>query len=780
MAVITQLQLENAWRDANDLEKIVNGAADINGTGLVPTRIGGSVKTLAKYAAEAQEKVDTLATANDTASAALAEMETLADEITAAAATVNVPTYLDNISTGARGAILTITTDLAISAGAIANLINGSAVNDDANGVRFGTGQDVTGKRLFSIGIIAPHQAKLIGKIKFKQSTNAAYATYQPRVRDLYGVWTNHGAPVAIGGATEYEIDLNALARNGINGFEFLGTAGVTPSNAIRMNEIEIQSVDAPRKDVLITPQVNGLPGDSYVNGPFPGLATEIKPKYNSPAVQGAVACNYEYWFDDAGEAIKNRRSDLGHFDYSAGTYGKPTKTPKGRKFNKVMTSATWTGVREVMILKRCSLDMAINENEIATGVSGNPLYFKSSSYRDGMTVKAMYPNGALGPVFSQTSGTVQINARYLNRGGWVLIFATLAADFTGTVSLGGDIDDGATATNRATEVEFACIKTWPAALPNDAARLAEADWVLSELAYSRGIRVRGAECSKKRDIAVVAGESQAGGQALMSDRPKQIREMASLPNVLVHSHERADQPYSIIPTGFVAGATSRMLPFDTSPTVGYDGRQAGPEWKIAINHHLGKKPVPLALLHGGANSSILGGSSALSWLASQPPSTGLLYFHLTRLYDMWRGLLENDIAPVMVSFNWSQGWNNSNLAAAADYYNSYDVYYEALIATWLLYTGQTMIKQNLVQLPPLPAGNVTHDPAKFAIVQAKLQALADADVVNRSIILPPTIPSNDAWGSSRGYQSDLLHYNAALLDYQGDAMYTLTPFSAY
>lgn len=690
------------------------------------------------------------------------------------------PTYLTSISTGSRASLLTITTGLAISVGAITNLINGSATNDDANGVRFASTQAVAGKALFTIVVNAIRYSGLFNQIKIKQSTNAAYGTYQIRLRTMDGAWEDHGSPVAVGGATEYTIDIPSISMDGYTGVELLGTSGTTPLNTIRMLEVELRAIEGPRNHVLPSPATPGLPGDRIVNGAFPDLAPVAQPRYNSPAAQGAVASNYEYWFDDADDIIRNRRGPLGWFDYSAGTYGKPSKTPKGRRFNKQMITSSWAGVRELMILKRCIIDMPINENEIATGVAGNPLYLKSSSYRDGMTVKALYPNGALGPVFSQTSGTVQINARYLNRGGWVLLFITLAADFTGTISLGGDINDGATATNRATECEIACIKTWPSALPDDAARLAEADWVCRELAYTRDIRVRGDECKFKRDIITMAGESQMGGQALMSDRPKQIREMASLPNILVHSHERADQPYAIIPAPFVAGATSRMLPFDTTPTVGYDGRQAGPEWKVAINHHLGKKPVPLGILHGGANSSMLGGSSALSWLGTQPPSTGLLYFHLTRIYDMWRWYLENDIAPNMIAFAWSQGWNNSNLAAPADYYNDYDIYYEDMIAKWLLYTGKTSIRQAIVQLPPLPAGNVTHDPAKFATVQTKLQALVTADTTNRFIIAAPTIPSNDAWGMSRNYQSDLLHYNAPLLDYQGDTIYAGITWSTY
>lgn len=711
-----------------------------------------------------------------------------ADAIVAAAATVRVPTYLDDISTGNRGAggtnVLTITTGLTISAGSIANLINGSATNDDTNGVRFATGQDVTNKAFVTVTINRVHASKLVGKLKIKQSGTQSYGTYQPRVQDAYGTWSNHGSTVVLGGSTEYEIDLNALADVGIIGFELLGTTGTTPANTNRVNELEIQSVNGPRKDVTVAPRTSGLPGDRIVNGPFPNLAAEAVSKFNSPALAGGVACNYEWWFDNpvGVDVAQNRRGSTGHFDYSAGTYGTPTRTRAGLRFNQQMITASVSGVRELMILKRCAKNMANTKNEISSGVAGNPIQFRGASYRDGNTVKVMAPNGALMPVFSQISGSYQINAFFLNRGGWVLMFVTLAADFTGTLSLGGDIDEGVTVTNRADEFEIACMKAWPSALPNDAARLAEADWVCRELAFSRGIRVRGAECTRKRDIIAMLGESQMAGEALVSVRPKQIREMASVPHVLIQAHERADGNYALFPAPFVAGSSNRAHALDTSPSVSpvdYDGRRAGPEWKVAINHYLASKPVPLGILHGGATSSMLGGATGLSWLASTPPSTGLLWFSLTRLYDMWTWLLEHDEAPVMVSFAWSQGWNNIQNASPSDYQDSYDVYYEAMIAAWLLYTGLPAIRQIIIQMPDKPAGNTAHDATKQATVKAKLQAIVDADPTNRVIVNPPTIPSNDAWGQSRGFLGDNLHYTAPLLDYHGDAISANTPFSA-
>ena len=708
-----------------------------------------------------------------------------ASAVIAAASAYLAPTYADDISVGARGAtgsnVLTISTDLTISAGSIANLINGSATNDDTNGVRFGSSQSVVGKRLISVTLNAKRASKLVGKLKFKQSTNAAYGTYQPRVRDMFGNWSNHGSTVSVGGATEYEVDLNALSKTGITGFELMGTAGTTPLNSVRMNELEIQSVDGPRKGVLIAPTSDGLRGDAYVNGDSSDLAPAARARYSSPASQGGVTCNYEYWFNDRDETFRNYRSltGVGDFNYSAGTYGKPTKTSRGALFKKQMISTTWTGVREIMILKRCVPGTPTNEREIATGVSGNPLYFGGATYRDGMTVKVLTPFNTLMPLFTSLSSTQRLGATYLNRGGWVLIFATLAADFTGTVSLGGDIDDGATTTNRATECEFALIKTWSAALPDDAARLAEADWVCRELAYERQLRVRGNECARKRDIVTLAGESQMAGQALVSDRPKQIREMASIPSVMIQTHERQEVPYMRRPAPFVAGVTSSTIQNDSTPSPGLDGRMAGPEWKIAINHHFASRPVPLGIVHGGARGSTLGGAGTLSWLASLAANGSLLNFHLTRIYETWRDCLERDEAPVMVSFAWSQGWNNSNFAAASDFQTNYDTYYEAMMAAWLLYTGQTMIKQIIIQMPNLPVGNDTHDPAKHSAVQAKLQAIVSADTTNRVIINPPTIGANDEWSMAYGFNVDGVHYNSALLDYQGDGIDANTTYSA-
>jgi len=58
MALVTQQQLEDASRDADDLGLVINGAADLNTTGTVPTRTGGDRKTIAKLEAEYQAIID--------------------------------------------------------------------------------------------------------------------------------------------------------------------------------------------------------------------------------------------------------------------------------------------------------------------------------------------------------------------------------------------------------------------------------------------------------------------------------------------------------------------------------------------------------------------------------------------------------------------------------------------------------------------------------------------------------------------------------------------------
>jgi hypothetical protein len=59
MTGITTADLENAKRDADDLGKIVGGAANINGTGLVPTRVGGNVRSVRKVFQDIEAQADT-------------------------------------------------------------------------------------------------------------------------------------------------------------------------------------------------------------------------------------------------------------------------------------------------------------------------------------------------------------------------------------------------------------------------------------------------------------------------------------------------------------------------------------------------------------------------------------------------------------------------------------------------------------------------------------------------------------------------------------------------
>lgn len=63
MAAPTLEDYENAGRDLQDLGKMVNGAADLGGTGTVTTREGTTFKTLAKVNAELNSSVSSVATA---------------------------------------------------------------------------------------------------------------------------------------------------------------------------------------------------------------------------------------------------------------------------------------------------------------------------------------------------------------------------------------------------------------------------------------------------------------------------------------------------------------------------------------------------------------------------------------------------------------------------------------------------------------------------------------------------------------------------------------------
>lgn len=70
---ITIQQLIDAGEDARDLSDVVNGAADLNGTGLVPTRTGGNKKTLSKLEAEYQTIIDAQQVQEEQASTSAAQ-----------------------------------------------------------------------------------------------------------------------------------------------------------------------------------------------------------------------------------------------------------------------------------------------------------------------------------------------------------------------------------------------------------------------------------------------------------------------------------------------------------------------------------------------------------------------------------------------------------------------------------------------------------------------------------------------------------------------------------
>lgn len=100
-ALVTRTDLENARADVQTVSDVVNGAANINGTGLVQARLGGSIKTLAKLLQDLsatatettaiQAKLDAEAARNTAVAAAAtaaadveAAIDSMRDEVVAA------------------------------------------------------------------------------------------------------------------------------------------------------------------------------------------------------------------------------------------------------------------------------------------------------------------------------------------------------------------------------------------------------------------------------------------------------------------------------------------------------------------------------------------------------------------------------------------------------------------------------------------------------------------------------------------------------------------------
>lgn len=85
---VTATDLQNAKIDVDDLADIVNGSATLNGTGLVATRLGGSVKTISKALVDAaaqnnKQMVRAATTANGTLASAFDNGSTIDDVVLA-------------------------------------------------------------------------------------------------------------------------------------------------------------------------------------------------------------------------------------------------------------------------------------------------------------------------------------------------------------------------------------------------------------------------------------------------------------------------------------------------------------------------------------------------------------------------------------------------------------------------------------------------------------------------------------------------------------------------
>lgn len=323
--------------------------------------------------------------------------------------------------------------------------------------------------------------------------------------------------------------------------------------------------------------------------------------------------------------------------------------------------------------------------------------------------------------------------ANVLNRGGWVLGFRVLTQAYTTITGFGGE--HSATG-NRCATFDMRWAGVWNKVL--SAEEKLQVLNALRPMAKACGIYLDSRDCPEQADVALIWGQSNADGRALIADlsAPDQAQTFTKTYILAADGTPRPTPP-------------AAMLDLGVNQTVNSPSTQFGPETFIARWHeqnasrklYMGKTAEGSTYLASEAESGVAG---TVTWNIASLASGSLFHNGLTDAQDLIQSMLSAGVGIARIVVGWFQGEQD---ATQADCAASYQANMQALLDEMQLYLGS--VATFVVGMIPSP-GSVSM--TETATVIAAQQAFVAA---NENAVLIDT---------STGYATavDNVHWNAA------------------
>jgi Carbohydrate esterase, sialic acid-specific acetylesterase len=333
-----------------------------------------------------------------------------------------------------------------------------------------------------------------------------------------------------------------------------------------------------------------------------------------------------------------------------------------------------------------------------------------------------------------------------LLRGGWVLAFIEANAVTNARLIFGGQ---NATAAYRCAELEIAWAGCWSTPL-GDTGRATVFNAV-RRIAADRGIYLHWKDCPVTVDVALLCGQSNADGRALITDLTAADQLRALNPNVLIQPN------YYASPEVLRLGVNQQTI----APTA-----QFGPEMGMAWRHEdadatrvRGLAICKLAVGSTYLAASTVGGGVTPnnSWNAGETNNAGLLWALMRQWWDMEQRLLAQGIGPRLRSLCWMQGEQDAtNTIYSAGYQANLQALYDAV----RLYTGYpTGLKAVVGRIRDQDLSMNTTAKAEVRAAQA---AFVTANGLDAALINTDTF----------ALAADLVHFSASGQKSLGQALY--------
>lgn len=358
-----------------------------------------------------------------------------------------------------------------------------------------------------------------------------------------------------------------------------------------------------------------------------------------------------------------------------------------------------------------------------------------------------VYFNGALRQIRRRTDNGQAGNI--LNRNGYVLAFRRFSTAYTTALGFGGR---HSTTTSRCASFEVVWAGGWNDVLTD--AEMIQVGDSLRPIAKARGVYIHKADCPAQADCALLLGQSNADGRALLTDLALAERTYAATKTYIeaANSGTRATPPPALLVMG-----TNQII---TSPST-----QFGPEYGLAKRRDASGLSRDLYLSKTAAGSTFIAPSSvgapvtgSTTWAPGEIATTSLLHFALTDWYDMEQRMMLDGIGPNLRALFWMQGEQDATTTVAAPDSTTHQGYIQAMVDDVRTYTGEASL--------PVIVGRIRQeDPGMNATAKAAVRAGQAAFVsANSGCVLIDT----DGYALA----ADNVHYNGAGQSSLGQAFY--------